>query len=138
MSAKTTTKTKVPATRAKKAPKAGATRTEQAQPAAAEPTPAAVSAPEPANATAQRKAKAEAQPKTLSALDAAAKVLDEAGQEMSCPELIAAMAAQDYWTSPRGRTPAQTLYAAITREIRAKGTGARFRKAGPGRFTLNG
>src|SRR5207248_7940810 len=102
MSAKTTTKTKIPAARGKKAPKAGATRTEQAQPAAAEPTPAAVSAPEPANATAQRKAKAEAQPKTLSALDAAAKVLDEAGQEMSCPELIAAMAAQGYWTSPRG------------------------------------
>ena len=42
----------------------------------------------------------------LSALDAAAKVLHEAGQAMNCQELIQAMAAKGYWTSPAGKTPA--------------------------------
>ena len=70
----------------------------------------------------------------MSALDAAARVLAEAGQPMSCPELIAAMAAQGSWTSPAGKTPAATLYTAILREIRTKKGQARFRKTGPGRF----
>jgi hypothetical protein len=61
-------------------------------------------------------------------------VLREARQPLSCPELIAAMAAQGSWTSPAGKTPAATLYAAILREIRTKKDQARFRKTGPGRF----
>ena len=40
---------------------------------------------------------------------------------MGCQELIGAMAAKGYWASPAGRTPAATLYAAITREIQVKG-----------------
>jgi len=71
-----------------------------------------------------------------SALDAAARVLGETGQAMSCPELIAAMATKGYWTSPAGKTPQATLYAAIQREIRTKRDHARFRKTGPGRFAL--
>jgi hypothetical protein len=59
-------------------------------------------------------AQAEAKPPKLSAVDAAAKVLAETGQPMTCPELIAAMAAKGYWTSPAGRTPAATLYTAVT------------------------
>src|SRR5262249_59119051 len=43
--------------------------------------------------------------KKLSALDAAALVLREAGQPLSCPELIAQMAAKGYWSSPKGLTP---------------------------------
>ena len=70
----------------------------------------------------------------LSALDAAAKVLGETGRAMTCPELIAAMAAKGYWTSPAGKTPAATLYAALVREIVTKRDHARFRKTGPGRF----
>src|SRR6516162_2912399 len=35
----------------------------------------------------------------LSALDAAAKVLQESGQSMNCQEMIKAMAAKGYWTS---------------------------------------
>jgi hypothetical protein len=50
----------------------------------------------------------------LSALDAAAKVLSETGQALSCPELIAAMAAKGYWSSPKGKTPASTLYTVVT------------------------
>jgi hypothetical protein len=55
---------------------------------------------------------AEAARKRLSALDAAARVLAETGQPMCCTELIAAMTAKGYWTSPAGKTPASTLYAA--------------------------
>ena len=69
-----------------------------------------------------------------SALDAAARVLRESGQPMSCPELIEQMAAKGYWTSPKGKTPSSTLYAAIAREVKLKGTASRFFKTGPGRF----
>jgi hypothetical protein len=76
--------------------------------------------------------------KKLSALDAAALVLRESGQPMSCPELIAQMAAKGYWTSPKGKTPASTLYAAMAREAKLKGNDSRFHKMGPGRFAYRG
>jgi hypothetical protein len=61
------------------------------------------------------KAKAEDKPeKKVSALDAAAKVLAEAGQPMNCQEMIKAMAEKGYWTSPGGKTPHATLYTAVT------------------------
>ena len=72
--------------------------------------------------------------KRLTALDAAARVLDENGKAMSCGELIAAMAAKGYWTSPAGKTPSSTLYAAMAREIKVKGAAARFRKTERGKF----
>jgi hypothetical protein len=50
----------------------------------------------------------------LSALAAAARVLRETGQPMSCPELIEQMAAKGYWSSPHGKTPSATLYTAVT------------------------
>jgi hypothetical protein len=74
--------------------------------------------------------------KKLSALDAAAKVLAETGMPMSCTEMIEAMAARGYWTSPGGKTPAATLYSAILREIATKGMRSRFAKADRGKFTL--
>ena len=82
-------------------------------------------------AEAAAKTAAEPQEKKLSALDAAAKVLGEAGQPMGCKELIAAMAAKGYWTSPGGKTPEATLYSALLREITVKGDQARFVKAEP-------
>ena len=72
--------------------------------------------------------------KRLTALDAAARVLAESGQAMSCGELIAAMAAKGYWTSPAGKTPSSTLYAAMAREIQVKGAAARCRKTERGMF----
>ena len=83
--------------------------------------------------TPAKSAKAEAK-KKLSALDAAAKVLTETGQPMSCKELIEAMAAKSYWSSPGGKTPAATLYSGITKEITTKGKESRFRKTDRGRF----
>jgi hypothetical protein len=75
-----------------------------------------------------KKAKAPKEPKAKkpSALDAALRVLQEAGQPMTCPEMIDAMAAKGYWTSPGGKTPAATLYSAILRETQSKGYASRF------------
>lgn len=72
--------------------------------------------------------------KKLSALDAAAKVLSGAKEPMNCKELIEALAAKKLWTSPGGKTPAQTLYSAILREITVKGKDARFKKTERGKF----
>ena len=90
----------------------------------AAPTPEASRAP----------ATAPAAPHKYSALDAAALVLRDNDRPMSCPELIEQMAAQGYWSSPKGKTPASTLYAALMREVQQKGKESRFVKTGPGRF----
>jgi HB1, ASXL, restriction endonuclease HTH domain len=70
----------------------------------------------------------------LSALDAAAKVLQEAGRPMSCQEMITAMADKGYWSSPGGKTPAATLYSAILRELQTKPGTSRFVKTERGKF----
>lgn len=74
----------------------------------------------------------------LSALDAAVRVLAEAGQAMTCQEMIAAMAGKGYWTSPGGKTPAATLYSAMLREITVKGAASRFVKTERGKFVHTG
>src|SRR5438874_1509079 len=74
----------------------------------------------------QRKAPAAPKEKKVSALDAAARVLAEEGKPMSCQEMIGAMAAREYWSSPGGKTPSATLYSAILRELATKGDKARF------------
>jgi hypothetical protein len=99
----------------------------------AAPTPAPSVEPLTSNRRSLQEAKAA---KKLSCLDAAAKLLSETGQSMTCQELITAIAAKGYWTSPAGKTPASTLYAAIVRELRTKQDRARFRKTAPGRFAL--
>jgi hypothetical protein len=90
----------------------------------------------PVQAKAKGKMAKAPKPKKTSALDAAVRVLEEAGQPMTCPEMIAAMATKGYWTSPGGATPAATLYSAILREINAKGKEARFVKTERGKFGL--
>jgi hypothetical protein len=111
----------------KKAPKTKAPRAKAT-------TTAAAKANKPTAKDTQRPAKA----KKVSALDAAARVLGEAGRPMTCQELIEAMAAKGYWKSPAGKTPAATLYSAILREVATKGTGARFRKMDRGKFEHKG
>jgi hypothetical protein len=81
-----------------------------------------------------RKTPAEPKEKKLSALDAAAKVLAEEGRPMTCQEMITAMAAKGYWTSPGGQTPSATLYSAILREVSTKGSNSRFQKTERGKF----
>lgn len=75
----------------------------------------------------------------LSALDAAARVLSElpakdASAGISAPELIDRMKRARLWSSPAGKTPASTLYAAMIREINARGKDSRFRRVARGRF----
>ena len=77
-----------------------------------------------------------AKAKKPSALDAAAKILAETGQAMNTKEMIQAMQAKGYWTSPAGKTPHATLYSAMLREINLKGKQARFRKTQRGKFAL--
>ncbi|MBY0310434.1 MAG: winged helix-turn-helix domain-containing protein [Phycisphaerales bacterium] len=91
--------------------------------------------PESANAP---KAEKPAKPKRLSALDAAAQILAESRTPMKATEMIAAIEAKGLWKSPGGKTPEATLYAAIIREIAAKGKDARFKKTDRGVFVANG
>ena len=80
------------------------------------------------------KAPKEKKPKRVSALDAAAQVLAGADKPMRAKEMIADMEAKGLWKSPGGKTPEATLYAAIIREIAAKGDKARFKKHDRGVF----
>ncbi|MCS6921489.1 MAG: HTH domain-containing protein [Elioraea sp.] len=131
-------------TKSSPAPKKAATgkkpkAAKNATPAAEETakTPEAIPPAEAADAKPAKTKKARAEkPKKMSALDAAAKVLGEAGTAMNAKEMIEAMATKGYWTSPGGKTPHATLYAAILREITAKGKDARFYKADRGKFAL--
>lgn len=74
----------------------------------------------------------------MSQMAAAERVLAEAGEPMNCKAMVEAMGAKGYWSSPGGKTPAATLYAAILREINAKGANARFQKTDRGLFALAG
>jgi hypothetical protein len=101
--------------------------------------PAAAVATAPAKKPRTRPANAgHGQEKKMSALDAAAKVLSETGQALTCQEMIAAMAAKGNWTSPGGQTPAATLYSALLRELTTKGADARFVKTERGKFARKG
>jgi len=74
--------------------------------------------------------------KKLSALAAAARVLQETKQPMRCSDLIEAMSTKGYWTSPAGKTPEATLSAALQREIALKKNQSRFKKTAPGQYAL--
>ena len=74
----------------------------------------------------------------MSCLKAAAKILAEKGEPMTCQEMIESMAAKGYWTTPAGQTPHATLYSSIAREIRDKGKDSRFKKSERGKFASTG
>ncbi len=80
-------------------------------------------------------AKTGAQERGLSGLDAAAKVLEEAGEPLNCKQIVERAFEAGYWHSD-GKTPAATVYAAMLREIQKKGGEARFRKVARGKFEL--
>lgn len=70
---------------------------------------------------------------TMSGLDAAAKVLEEAGEPLHCKTIVERAISQGLWKTS-GKTPEGTIYSAILREILAKGDQARFRKTDRGLF----
>jgi len=66
-------------------------------------------------------------------LTLAADVLKDAKRPMDCKAIVEKVLAKGLWQT-KGKTPAATLYAAIIREIGAKGKEARFRKTDRGQF----
>jgi hypothetical protein len=121
------------ATKTKKATQTKPTSAQAKKPARTRPE-AAARGPEEA-ATAAKTTPVATEGK-LSALDAAAKVLAQAGTAMTCHQLIAVMGQKGYWSSPKGLTPAATLYSAILREVKTKGKESRFAKTERGKFAL--
>jgi len=97
----------------------------------------AANPPKAAKAAATRKAATPANDKPVSGLDAAAKVLKDAGQPMRARELVNTMIERGLWKSG-GKTPWATIYAAVIREIAAKGKASRFRKTDRGLFAFSG
>ena len=89
------------------------------------PEPAA----DPAPARARRRRK-------TSLLDAAATVLGESDAPMGVAEILGEAVRRGLWTPGAGKTPLQTLYSSIFREIGGKGAESRFVKAARGRFAL--
>ena len=81
--------------------------------------------------------KAKAETKKLSQMAAAEKVLATAKEPMNCKAIVEAMAKKKLWSSPSGKTPEATLYAALLRHIRDKGKNAKFKKVGPGQVAIN-
>ncbi len=86
-------------------------------------------------AKAQPPKKETPKPKKMSGLTAAAKVLAEAGKPLNTRTMVERALARGYWKTG-GKTPAATIYSAILREMKTKGSAARFKKAGRGLFTL--
>ena len=100
-------------------------------------TPKAAAKATKAAAKATPKAEAGAVPKKgLSLLNAAATVLERSGEAMPVRAMIEEAKASGLWTPGGGKTPEQTLYSAIIREIKDKGGASRFRKDGRGRFSF--
>ncbi|MFT3883657.1 MAG: HTH domain-containing protein [Gemmatales bacterium] len=73
-------------------------------------------------------------PKKLSMIKAALQVLQDRKVAMTCPELIDVMSTEGLWTSPGGKTPAATLYAAISWSIKDLGKASPFKKSERGKF----
>jgi hypothetical protein len=76
--------------------------------------------------------------KKLSAFGAAARVLADSKEPMTCGAMIESMAKLKLWSSPGGKTPQATLASAIQREISTKGKESRFKKTGRGLFAAKG
>ena len=115
------------------APKAAKTTTAKAAPAKAEPAKS-----ETAKAGNAKPAPDKAEPAKpkLSLVKAAVAVLGETDEALNTKQMIEQAKAKGFWTPGEGKTPEQTLYSAITREIKAKGPNARFVQVSKGHFKL--
>lgn len=111
-----------PSTSQKATSRATPPTTSKTSPSTEPPTPQ-VTSPRPAK------------PKRMGCLDAAAQVLGEAGDPLTCGQMMEHILEKRLWTTT-GKTPAATLYSAILREIQRKGDQARFILAERGKFTL--
>ena len=77
--------------------------------------------------------------KPMSLLDAAVHLLSlGTGDPMRCKDIVDLAVAPGLWTPGEGKTPANSLHAAIQREIKIKGDTSRFVKTDRGKFALAG
>ena len=75
--------------------------------------------------------------KPLSLLNAAAIVLEACDRPLCCKEIIEKAVDAGIWKPGAGKTPANTLYSSILREIAKKADTSRFVKAERGKFKLS-
>jgi hypothetical protein len=94
-----------------------------------------IKAAQPAKIAAKMGRKTSAKRSGMSGLDAAAKVLADAGKPLTAQEIVEAMLGKGLWKTG-GKTPHATIYAAMIREIAKKGSNGRFRKTDRGHFTV--
>ena len=97
--------------------------------------PNAITPATSAKATKAKKAPKEPKVKKTSGLDAAALVLKDKGEPMTCKDIVETMLAKGMWQTG-GKTPAATIYSAMLREIDGKPGESRFAKTGRGLFAL--
>ena len=114
------------------APKAAQTKTTTAKTAPAKTETAKAEQPK---AAAAKPAATGDKPK-LSLLKAAIAVLAESDEALNTKQMIEQAKAKGLWTPGEGKTPEQTLYSAIAREIKAKGENSRFKLVTKGHFKL--
>ena len=119
---KTTTTKRNTRPAAKPVASAKAARSPKSKPAEAKPATAPKAAAKPAEPK-------EAKVRKLSLLSAAAAILAESDEPLNCKRMIELAKERGLWTPGAGKTPEQTLYSAIMREIKDKGDAARFRKS---------
>ena len=97
---------------------------------------AATAAPATAKpVTAKSVLAADVKPRKTGILDAAVIILRATDDPLNCRDLVRVALENDLWKT-NGRTPENTLHAAITTEIAKKGEASRFRKTDRGLFTL--
>ena len=119
-----------------------AVRSLEPLPGEAASTPAKAAESKPAKASAPKTAKSSSPSaktvpgKGLSLLSAAAAVLERSDEPLAVRAMIEMAKESGLWTPKGGKTPEQTLYSAIIREIKDKGDTARFRKEGRGLFAF--
>ncbi len=74
--------------------------------------------------------------KRLSLVNAAAAVLEASEEALSVRQMIEYAKTRGLWMPGSGKTPEQTLYSSILREIKEKGEASRFVRVERGRFAF--
>ncbi len=87
----------------------------------------------PKPAPGKKKPKVPKADRPMSGLDAAAQVLADAGKPMRIGEVMEVIQKKGLWAS-KGKTPGATIFAAMIREISARGADSRFIKKDRGLF----
>jgi restriction system protein len=72
----------------------------------------------------------------VNSLEAIYRVLQEAGKPLSVMEIKQQILEKGYW-SPQGKTPAATISATLSTDVKEEGTLSRFIRTGPAQYALN-